>query len=127
MYKEDKMNIKKCIKCGAYVKVLEDCNCDECGIKCCGKNMVMLKAQESSDVDNKHVLSVIKEDNKVYIKSSHVMENDHFICFVSIVYDNKEFTTYYKPGDKIEIEIDYIKDMKIYSYCNKHELWVKNI
>ena len=121
------MIIKKCAKCGAYVKVLEDCGCDNCGIKCCDKQMVLLKEQESNDLDNKHVLEVIRKDNKVFIKSNHVMESDHFICFVSIMYDNKENITYYKPGDKIEIEFDYINGMKIYSYCNKHGLWVKKI
>ena len=25
--------IKKCQKCGAMVKVIEDCHCDNCGIK----------------------------------------------------------------------------------------------
>ena len=31
--------IKKCMKCGATVKVLEDCDCMECGIKCCNEQM----------------------------------------------------------------------------------------
>ena len=121
------MNIKKCVKCGAYVKVLEDCNCGDCGIKCCDKQMILLKAQESSDLENKHVLDVTKKDNKVIIKSNHVMEEEHYICFVSIICDNKEYTVYYKPGDKIEIEYEYKNNMKIYSYCNKHGLWVRNI
>ncbi len=121
------MVVKKCVKCGAYIKVLEDCKCEDCGIKCCGKSMITLKEQVSNDLENKHVLNIIKKDDKVIIKSNHVMEEDHYICFVSIIYDNKEYTTYYKQGDKIEIEYEYKKGMKIYSYCNKHGLWMRNI
>ena len=31
--------LKKCMKCNALVKVLEDCSCDDCGIICCGEPM----------------------------------------------------------------------------------------
>ena len=34
--------IKKCMSCGAVVKVIEDCNCP-CGIECCGEKMIELK------------------------------------------------------------------------------------
>lgn len=34
---------KKCMKCGALVKVIIDCNCGgDCGIKCCGEKMVVV-------------------------------------------------------------------------------------
>ena len=32
----------ECSKCGAMVKILEDCICDDCGIKCCGEEMKVL-------------------------------------------------------------------------------------
>ena len=32
----EKLSVKKCLKCGALVKVFKDCECDNCGIKCCG-------------------------------------------------------------------------------------------
>ena len=35
--------IKKCMKCGATVIVLEDCKCENCGIKCCGEQMTKLE------------------------------------------------------------------------------------
>ena len=28
--------LKRCNKCGALVKVLRDCNCNNCEILCCG-------------------------------------------------------------------------------------------
>ena len=90
MYKEDKMNIKKCIKCGAYVKVLEDCNCDECGIKCCGKNMVMLKAQESSDVD----ICVEMEPNLLRRSGLKIYLEDLLNCKVDVLRIHKNMDSY---------------------------------
>ena len=29
-----------CKKCGAMVKVIVECTCENCGIKCCGEQMV---------------------------------------------------------------------------------------
>ena len=31
--------LKRCNKCGALLKVLKDCNCDNCGITCCGETL----------------------------------------------------------------------------------------
>lgn len=40
IYKEKKMDkYLKCESCGAVVKVIVPCNCPNCGITCCGKNM----------------------------------------------------------------------------------------
>ena len=33
---KNELIIKKCLKCGALVEVINDCNCNECGITCCG-------------------------------------------------------------------------------------------
>ena len=32
---KNELIIKKCKTCGAMVKVLKDCTCENCGIKCC--------------------------------------------------------------------------------------------
>ena len=43
--------IRKCAKCGAMVKVLIDCTCKDCGIKCCNETM-----KEISEEDAKRFL-----------------------------------------------------------------------
>ena len=36
----EKSVYRKCLKCGAIVKVIKDCTCgDDCRIKCCGEKM----------------------------------------------------------------------------------------
>ena len=37
-----------CEKCGAMVKVLIDCTCENCGIKCCGETMKEISAEEAN-------------------------------------------------------------------------------
>ena len=39
-----------CEKCGALVKVLIDCTCKDCGIKCCGEAMKEISAQEANEL-----------------------------------------------------------------------------
>ena len=37
----------RCEKCGAMVKVLIDCTCPNCGIKCCGEVMKEISKEEA--------------------------------------------------------------------------------
>lgn len=37
-----------CEKCGALVKVLIECTCENCGIKCCGENMKEISQEEAN-------------------------------------------------------------------------------
>ena len=36
-----------CEKCGAMVKVLIECTCENCGIKCCGEKMKEISEEEA--------------------------------------------------------------------------------
>ena len=43
-----------CEKCGALVKVLIECTCENCGIKCCGQTMKEISAEDAQKlVENK--------------------------------------------------------------------------
>lgn len=115
--------IKKCSKCGATVKVIEDCHCDSCGIECCGEKM---KKVEPNSVDasfEKHVPTYEVKDGKIYVRVNHVMEEDHYIEWISIVFDGAEKTVYFKPGDEPTTHCKYVPGSVIYAYCNKHGLW----
>ena len=39
-----------CEKCGAMVKVLIDCTCENCGIKCCGETMKEISAEKAKEI-----------------------------------------------------------------------------
>ena len=95
---KNELTIKKCKSCGAIVKVIEDCNCEGCGIVCCGEPMEVLN-----------------------------MEKEHFIEWVSLVTDNKEYTVKLYPEQNAECRFPYIAGSCIYAYCNKHGLWKKEV
>lgn len=116
--------IKKCSKCGATIKVIKDCMCgSDCGIKCCGEKMQVLVPNSVDAAAEKHVPTYEINDGKIYVKVNHVMEEDHFIEWVSVVFENKEVTTYFKPGKEAVAHCKYVPGSTIYAYCNKHGLW----
>ena len=119
--------VKKCTKCGAIVKVIKDCNCEGCGIVCCDEPMKVLKPNSVDAAVEKHVPTYEVKDGKIFVKVNHVMEEDHYIEWISIVYDNKEVTRYFKPGEEAVAHCKYVPGSTIYAYCNKHGLWKKDV
>ena len=118
--------IKKCFKCGAIIKVIEDCKCP-CGFECCGEQMKTLVPNSVDAAAEKHVPTYEVKEGKILVRVNHVMEEDHYIEWISIVYDNKEVTTYLKPGDEPIMHCKYVPGSIIYAYCNKHALWKKEV
>ena len=111
---EKELIIKKCKSCGAIVKVINDCNCPDCGIKCCGESMEKLVPNSVDAAFEKHVPVVEIEDNKVIVKVNHVMEDEHFIEWISFVTDYKECTKHFEPGETAEAEFKYVPGSKVY-------------
>lgn len=119
--------IKKCAKCGAIMKVIKDCHCDNCGITCCGESMKVVKPNSVDTTIEKHKPTYTIKADKLIVNVDHVMEEDHYIEWIAIITDNLEEYVYLKPGDKPEVTFDGIKSGTIYAYCNKHGLWTTNI
>ncbi len=114
--------IKKCKKCGALVKVFEDCNCP-CGIECCGEKMQSLVPNSVDAAVEKHVPTYEIKDGKIFVKVNHVMEEEHYIDWIAIVYDDHEKIAYFKPGEEATTHCKYVPGATLYAYCNKHGLW----
>ena len=119
--------LKKCNKCGALVKVLKDCECDGCGIKCCDEEMKVLKPNSVDASVEKHLPTYEISGDEIAVKVNHVMEEEHFIEWVCFVSDSGEFVKKFNPGDACEVRFQYIPGSVIYSYCNKHGLWKKDV
>lgn len=115
--------IKKCLKCGALVEVMKDCNCENCGIKCCGDSMVELKPNTFEASAEKHLPIYKINGNEIIASVPHVMEQEHYIEWLALVSADGVEKKYFKPGDSTEVIFPYIKGSKIYAYCNKHSLW----
>lgn len=119
--------IKKCKKCGALIKVLEDCNCPSCGIQCCGEVMEAVKANSVEASSEKHIPTYEVDNENMLVTVNHVMEEEHYIEWIAIVGKNYEKIEYFKPGDEPKMDCKYIPGAKIYAWCNKHLLWVNDV
>lgn len=118
--------VKKCMSCGAMVIVLEDCTCDNCGIKCCGEEMAVVEPNTVDAAVEKHVPVYEKEGNEIVVKVGeveHPMEEDHYIMWIAQVKDNRMTKVDLLPGQGTETRFPYVLGATIYAYCNKHGLW----
>lgn len=121
------LKLKKCLKCNALVKVIEECNCEDCGIVCCGEPMKDVKANSVDAAFEKHIPVYEIDGSNIVITVNHVMEEDHYIEWISYVTNNLEITKQFKPNEELKLTVPYEKGAKLYSYCNKHGLWEKEV
>lgn len=119
-----KLVIKQCKKCMSMVKVIEENGCD---IMCCGEAMKEVIPNSVDAAFEKHVPNYEVNGEKIIVTVNHVMEDDHYIEWISMCSDNKEYTVYFKPQDIAKAEFDYIPNSTIYAYCNKHSLWKNEV
>lgn len=115
--------IKKCDECGAMVKMFENCNCENCGIQCCGKEMRVLTPNSVDAAVEKHVPTYEVSGDKILVKVNHVMEEEHYIDWVCMVTEDRECTNFFEIGKPAECTFHYVPGSTLYAYCNKHGLW----
>ena len=75
----------------------------------------------------KHVPTYEVEGNEIVVKVNHVMEEEHFIEWITLVSENKEETVMLSPEKVAEARFEYIPGSTLYAYCNKHGLWKKDV
>lgn len=119
--------IKRCKSCGAIVNVLEDCHCDHCGIQCCGEDMQVLVPNSVDAAVEKHVPNYEKVEDEIFVTVNHVMEKEHFIEWICLVSDSKEYMVKLSPEQNATCRFPYLPGSTIYAYCNKHSLWKKDV
>ena len=124
---KNELVLKRCKSCGAMVKVLKDCTCENCGIKCCGEEMEILVPNSVEASLEKHIPTYEKVEDEIFVKVNHPMEKEHYIEWVALVKDNKEYIVNLYPEQNAECRFKYIPGSTIYAYCNKHGLWKKDV
>ena len=119
----NKFLLKKCNKCGALVEVLQDCTCENCGVKCCNEEMKPVLENSVDCAVEKHKPEYKIVGNYIVVNVNHVMEADHLINFVEINAENLTAKKFFKAGEQPVAIFPYVKGSKVYAYCNKHGLW----
>lgn len=117
------MYLKKCDRCGAVIKVFNDCVCDNCGIRCCDQVMRIINANSEDAAFEKHMPDYEKVNDEIIVRINHTMEEDHYIEWIGYEFDNSEQIIYFNFDDEPIVTFKYVKGATIYSYCNKHSLW----
>ena len=69
---KNELIIKKCQKCGALVEVINDCNCWDCGITCCGEPMVKLISNSVDASFEKHIPTFEYVDDEILVKVTEI-------------------------------------------------------
>lgn len=119
--------LKKCSKCGAIIEEIKKCDCQDCRIMCCNEKMQELTINDQEASFEKHIPNYeIKNDN-IIIKVNHVMDDDHYIEWISIRTEKEIYTKKFNPHENPELIFKLQKNAVIYSYCNKHGLWKQEI
>ncbi len=117
------LKLKKCLKCHRIVKIING----SCPIMCCKEEMVDVIANSVDAAFEKHIPQYEVIDGEMHISVNHVMEDDHYIEWILVKYAGGSIEKYYQPGDEPTLVAPYEKGATIYSYCNKHELWQKEV
>jgi len=124
---KNELKIKKCLKCGAMIKVIEDCNCKECGFTCCGQTMKEMSANSVEAAIEKHIPTYEVEEDKLIVRVNHVMENEHFIEWICLKTEEKEEYVSLKEKEEAVAIFEKVSEGTLYAYCNKHGLWKMDI
>jgi len=116
--------IYKCSVCGNIVEVRF---AGGGTLVCCGKPME-LQVENTVDASKEKHVPVIEAQNGGYLvrvgSVEHPMEEKHYIMWITLVADGKEYTQYLKPGDKPESFFAIqATSVTAKEYCNLHGLW----
>lgn len=120
-----KLKFFKCEHCGnVVVKLVEK----GVPVICCGQIMTEINANVVEASTEKHlpVVSLNGEFAEISIGSvAHPMEDEHFINFVAVEFENGYVVKSLVPKQKPEAKIYFgnEKVLAVYEFCNLHGLW----
>lgn len=114
--------LKKCPICGALVKVIKDGP-----MVCCGQMMEKLEYNSNDYSHEKHLPIIEKKDDNILVTIPHVMDEEHYIQWICMVTEEGEDMKWLNPQNKASVVFPYVEGSIIYSYCNLHGLWKKEV
>lgn len=122
----------QCPKCSLTVEIASPCGCEEPCMRCCGEQLVPVKANTIDAAREKHVPVVSRTDNGIAVTvgaEEHPMTEKHHIIWIEASAGNCVIRKYLQPGDKpyAEFKICCTKDVTIRAYCNLHGLWENHL
>ncbi len=116
----------RCAECGAILEAITPQCCDE--LYCCGHETQLMRANELSDLREKHMPIVTRCDKSLTVSvggTLHPMSSEHSILWIEVKSKYRTRRVMLKKGDDpvVTFKIPINIPVKVYSYCNKHGLW----
>lgn len=125
-----KLRIFRCNICGSVVVLMKG---NTNTLACCGEYMEELFPKYIDELKEKHI-PVIREFSNVVIvdigEVSHPMMEKHYIEWILIQTNLGYRINYLNCNSQPKTEFLLLPDEyveKVYSYCNIHGLWVKDV
>ncbi len=120
----EQKQIYKCNICGNIVEILHK---GEGQLVCCGQTMELLIEKKEDIGKEKHVPVIEQTENGILVKIGsvpHPMEEEHYIEWIEIIANGRNYRKFLKPGDKPEAEFEIkAENIEAREYCNIHGLW----
>jgi superoxide reductase len=119
-----KSEIYKCEVCGNIVDVV---HAGKGELVCCNQPMKLVKENTVDASQEKHVPVIEQTEEGTIVKVgsiAHPMEEKHYIEWIEITIDGKDYRQFLSPGGSPEAFFP-IKGEKltVREYCNMHGLW----
>lgn len=123
------VKIYRCKHCGNIITKIYDSSVK---VVCCGEEMEELIPNTTDASFEKHVPVVENAGHMLDIKigeTPHPMEEEHYIMWVMLVTESGTQLKYLHPTELPEASFTLIDDkpLSVFSYCNIHGLWKKDI
>lgn len=118
--------VYKCEVCGNIVEVA---HASGGTLSCCGQPMVQKTENTVEASKEKHIPVIEKLENEILVKVGsieHPMEETHYIEWIELLFKDKVYRKYLKPGEKPEAHFkvcDTSIEFSARAYCNLHGLW----
>ena len=120
----EQKQIYKCEICGNIVEILHN-GVGE--LVCCAQPMNLQIEKEIEEGNEKHVPVIEQNEKGILVKVGsveHPMEEKHYIEWIEVQVNGKEFKKFLKAGEKPEMRLcAQAGDAKARAYCNVHGLW----
>ena len=121
------MKFYKCSKCSGILFKLKSSNNK---ISCCNEEIQEVSVNNIDHSNEKHLPQISFSNNLMNVSIgsiTHPMTTDHLIEWVFVEYGNGGEFVYLNSEPFVTINVLGKVVKNVYSYCNQHGLWVKEV
>ena len=116
------IKFRKCKICGNIIWSFNNTK-----VICCNQEMEEINTNSVDASFEKHIPNYEITGNNISIRVNHVMEENHYIKWIMMVCDNEIFYKEFNPFEECIVNFEYKGKCILYSYCNLHGLWLKEV